>query len=296
MPTLADKFRGCLVGAMIGDIAGAVVEAESAQYIANTYRSIDEILSVQSVSEFAGPAWQVGRFTDDTQMMLCVAEWLLEDPSHSPEALFARFAEAYEPWRRYGSGTEMILRMFAEHRIEWRQLATAMFPQGSYGNGSAMRVAPVGLAYFTDLDKAADVAMASSRPTHSHSLAYLGAVLQTVAVATAAGLSHVSPDSFLRPMRARLTKFSNLLQDTSNFTDALNAVELGLLDGTSCLEMASTLGTGITAYEAVPMALYCFLRHPKSDPRSGLYRRRYRHHRVHGRGDFRRISWCLRNS
>ena len=59
---------------MMGDIAGAPVEAESPQYIANTYKSVDEILAVQSVPEFTGPAWQVGRFTDDTQMLLCVAQ------------------------------------------------------------------------------------------------------------------------------------------------------------------------------------------------------------------------------
>lgn len=28
--------------------------------------------------------------------------------------------------------------------------------------------------------------------------------------------------------------------------------------------MSGTLGTGVTAHEAVPMALYCFLRHPRS--------------------------------
>src|SRR6266480_3538338 len=96
VPALPEKFRGCLLGAAIGDIAGAVVEAESAGYIAKTYRSIDEILSANRVPEFSGPDWQVGRFTDDTQMTLCVAEWLLDDESRSPEQLLARFVEAYQ--------------------------------------------------------------------------------------------------------------------------------------------------------------------------------------------------------
>jgi ADP-ribosylglycohydrolase len=108
----------------------AVVEAESPAYINKTYRSVDDILAVQSVREFTGPPWQVGRFTDDTQMMLCVAQWLLAEES-SPERLLARFAEAYEPWRRYGSGTATILRMYPEHKANWRELSTAMFPEGS---------------------------------------------------------------------------------------------------------------------------------------------------------------------
>jgi ADP-ribosylglycohydrolase len=104
-------------------------------------------------------------------MTLCVAEWLLAGEAPSAERLLARFADAYEPWRRYGSGTEAILRMFPRHRAQWRELPTASFPQGSYGNGSAMRAAPVGLAYLGDADAAASVAIESSRPTHSHSLA-----------------------------------------------------------------------------------------------------------------------------
>jgi endonuclease-3 len=34
----------------------------------------------------------------------------------------------------------------------------------------------------------------------------------------------------------------------------------------SCSELSEILGTGIPAHEAVPMALYCFLRHPASFP------------------------------
>src|SRR4051794_8644626 len=123
MPDLRDKFRGCLLGAMIGDVAGAVVEAEAPGYIAATYRSVDEILAAASVPEFTGPNWRVGRFTDDTQMTLCVAEWLLADDAHSPADLLRRFGDAYEPWRRYGSGTEMILRLFLQRPEQWRELS-----------------------------------------------------------------------------------------------------------------------------------------------------------------------------
>ena len=41
-------------------------------------------------------------------------------------------------------------------------------------------------------------------------------------------------------------------------------IEDGLLRGLSCSEMSPVLGTGVTAHESVPMALYCFLRHPRS--------------------------------
>lgn len=264
MATLREKFRGCLLGAAIGDIVGAVVEAESPGYIAQNYHGIDDILALDSVPEFTGPDWRVGRYTDDTQMMICVAEWLLDGPPHLPERLLTRFAEAHQPWRRYGPGTEAIFRLYPEHRSEWRQLSTAAFPEGSHGNGSAMRVAPVGLAYFSDLKTAATVAQESSRPTHSHPRAYQGAVLQCLAVAIATNLSEFSLEPFLQPMRESLAWFSDLLWDTSKFTSALDAIEHGLQHSTSCLEMSSVLGNGIVAHEAVPMALYCFLRHSES--------------------------------
>lgn len=127
-----------------------------------------------------------------------------------------------------------------------------------------MRVAPVGLAYFGDPKTVASVATESSRPTHSHPLAYQGAVLQGMAVATAIASTEFVPERFLLPLRAALAHFDDLLQDTSPFTRALASIEDGLADGLSCREMASVLGTGIAAQEAVPMALYCFLRHPDS--------------------------------
>lgn len=245
-------------------MAGAVIEAESPGYIAATFRSVDDILRTESVAEFTGPDWRVGRFTDDTQMMLCVAEWLLAGESPGGEALLARFADAYESSRRYGSGTEAILRMFPQHRAQWRELSTAMFPHGSYGNGSAMRVAPIGLAYFDDLEMASSVAMESSRPTHSHPLACQGAVLQALAVAIATASVEAVPSDFLRSLRSGLTRFSDLMQDTSQFTHALDSIEQGHARRASCREMSSELGTGIEAYEAVPMALYCFLHYPHS--------------------------------
>jgi poly(ADP-ribose) glycohydrolase ARH3 len=267
MPTLRDKFRGCLLGAAVGDVVGAAVEAESAAYIAKTFQSVDEILASETVEEFTGPPWRVGRFTDDTQMMISVSEWLLAGEADAPQRLLARFADAYEPGRRYGPGTAGILRLFGAHRENWRELATAMFPEGSQGNGSAMRVAPVGLAYFRDVNRAAAVARESSRPTHSHPLAYQGASLQAVAVALAtAAYGRIDHSAFLRPLRKVVGYFSDLMQDTTKFATALDAIEQGLARGATCAEMSEILGTGVTAQEAVPMALYCFLRHVDSYP------------------------------
>ncbi|HZN66786.1 MAG TPA: ADP-ribosylglycohydrolase family protein, partial [Tepidisphaeraceae bacterium] len=248
----------------VGDVAGAVVEAESPGYIARTYRSIDEMLATPIIPEFTGPDWRVGRFTDDTQMTICVAEWLLAGEAPVPDTLLARFAAAYQPWRRYGSGTAQILRAYPEHQAQWRELATMMFPHGSYGDGSAMRVAPIGLACFDRPREAMSLAIESSRPTHCHPLAFQGAAFQAIAVATAVAADEFAPAAFLQPLRAALGYFAGLMQDTARFSTALDDIERGLARGASCAELSETLGTGIEVYEAAPMALYCFLRHPQS--------------------------------
>ena len=99
---LQKKFSGCLLGGMIGDVIGAAVEAESPGYIRKTFRDLDQILALKSVPELLIGEWEVGRFTDDTQMTLCVAEWLASQSQLNGKNLLERFCQAYEPWRHYG--------------------------------------------------------------------------------------------------------------------------------------------------------------------------------------------------
>jgi ADP-ribosylglycohydrolase len=56
------------------------------------------------------------------------------------------------------------------------------------------------------------------------------------------------------------------MQDTKKFAVALDVIQDGLARGATCAQISELLGTGVTAQEAVPMALYCFLRHAGSYP------------------------------
>ena len=115
--TVRSRFRGCLLGAMVGDVIGAVVEGESPAHIRATYPDTGAILEAGSVRELPGARWIVGRYTDDIQMTISVAEWLVgDDPGGDPSdgrALLERFAAAYQPWRRYGPAVHAALRRFA---------------------------------------------------------------------------------------------------------------------------------------------------------------------------------------
>jgi poly(ADP-ribose) glycohydrolase ARH3 len=265
--SLEDKFAGSLLGGMVGDFIGAAVEAESPGYIRKTFKSVDDILALKTVPEILSGDWEVGHFTDDTQMTLAVAEWLLRDEALSGRELLASFCRAYEPWRHYASGTRLILESFPQAGDRWPELATAMFPQGSYGNGSAMRVAPVGLMFHNHFRGLIQVARTSSSVTHSHYLALQGAALQATAVAVALK-SPFEFVHFMTMLTSTLSWFEELGQDTSVYKTALARICEGTKNKISPLKMSSLLGNGIKAQEAVPMAIYCFVTHPRSFERA----------------------------
>ena len=258
--TRIERCAGCLIGGLLGDMIGAPVEAESAAYIRKAFRSIDEILALEKVEELFGAFWQVGRYTDDTQMTVCVADWLLQDSPSDGRALLKRFSEAYRPARRYGSGTAMVLQAFEEHPEDWRSLATIMFPEGSYGNGAAMRVAPIACRYFNDPPALFAACRMSAITTHRHPLAVQGATLQACALAALLrGDPPFDQEAFLDGLDTALDRLSREGPDPLEYRQALRQIRDGLAAQKSPAEMAEALGTGIDAKESVPMALYCFL-------------------------------------
>jgi ADP-ribosylglycohydrolase len=131
----------------------------------------------------AGP-WP---YTDDTAMALGIYEVLHAHGGIDPDALARRFADRYrvQPWRGYGGGAHRLLAQIGAG-IDWRAAAEVIFPGGSYGNGSAMRVAPLA-GYFADADPAeiARQARLSAGVTHAHPEGLAGAVATALAGAYA---------------------------------------------------------------------------------------------------------------
>ncbi len=131
----------------------------------------------------AGPWWH----TDDTEMAISIVEVLRLLGSVHQDALARKFAWRYgrEPDRGYGSGARSQLRMMLEG-AHWRETSRDAFSgQGSLGNGSAMRVAPVGAWFADDLDRVVKEARASAMITHMHPEGIAGAIAIAVAAAMA---------------------------------------------------------------------------------------------------------------
>lgn len=141
-----------MLGAIIGDIVGSTREWH------NVETEDFELLP------------QGSRFTDDTVMTLAVAKWLMDDPSHKADSLVRIMQDM---GRRYpNAGYGGLFR-------RWLNSDNPQ-PYGSYGNGSAMRVSPVGM-YAKSLDEALELARITASVTHNHPEGIKGA--QAVAAA-----------------------------------------------------------------------------------------------------------------
>ena len=131
----------------------------------------------------AGPWWR----TDDTEMAISIVEVLRLLSSIHQDTLARQFMWRFErePDRGYGSGARRQLIMMLEG-AEWRVTSREAFGgEGSLGNGSAMRVAPVGAWFADDLDRVVKEARASAMVTHMHQEGVAGAIAIAVAAAMA---------------------------------------------------------------------------------------------------------------
>src|SRR5690606_237124 len=191
------------------------------------------------------------RWTDDTEMACSVVAVLVGHHRIDQDALARSFAEHHDFDRGYGPAVTRLLRQIREGG-DGRELAAALFKgQGSWGNGAAMRIAPLGAWYADDPEQATHQAEISAYPTHQHREAVVGAM----AVAAAAALA-AAPGG---PPGAEA-----LLDGVIDLVPARSAVGAGLrrardmLDYSDAATVAAVLGCGrrTTAHDTVPFALW----------------------------------------
>ena len=128
------------------------------------------------------PPW---RYTDDTQMALSIVETLKTHGEIDQTFLAKSFGKRYDISRGYGPAMHQLLPMIRSGK-RWEREARSLFAgQGSWGNGSAMRVAPLGAYFADDLDAVVEQATKSAVVTHANPEAVSGAIAIVVAAALA---------------------------------------------------------------------------------------------------------------
>ena len=140
-------MKNTIIGAIIGDVVGSTYEW-------NNCKSVDiDLFNPEST------------FTDDTVLTIAIADWLVNDGD------LVETVDAY--------GNAYFDRGYGGRFIEWL-VNEDKLPYNSWGNGSAMRVSPVGFAAAT-LEEALELAKQSAEITHNHPDGIIGA--QAVAAA-----------------------------------------------------------------------------------------------------------------
>ncbi|MFE3742597.1 ADP-ribosylglycohydrolase family protein [Streptomyces sp. NPDC059134] len=191
--------------------------------------------------------WQ---WTDDTEMAASVVAVLAAHHRVDQDALARSFAEHHDFDRGYGPAVNRMLRLIREGG-DWRELASALFDgQGSWGNGAAMRIAPLGAWYADDPEQATHQAEISAYTTHQHREAVAGAM----AVAAAAALA-AAPEG--PPTAEALLDAVVALVPRSAVGAGLRRAR-DLLDYDDPATVAAVLGCGrrTSAHDTVPFALW----------------------------------------
>lgn len=235
--------RDSLAGLSVGDALGA-------QYFVPGTR-VDDL----AAGRLPAAPW---RWTDDTEMACSVLAVLGAHGAVDRDGLAWSFAHRSEPYRGYGPGAVVILRLIREG-TPWPVAAASAFGgQGSRGNGAAMRVAPLG-AYFADVPaRAAAQAVAASEVTHAHPEGIAGGVAVAVAAAVATGARLSGHRS---PARQFVARVAAAVDPTSRVRAGLERAAR-LLDR-PVAEAAHELGNGaaVTAEDTVPFAVWVAARH-----------------------------------
>lgn len=254
---LTECFRGALLGTMVGDALGMPVEGMSNSVIRARYDLVTEMLPARLGR---------GTYTDDTEMMVGLAEALLDTPGRlDAHQVATRFAENFNPDRGYGGTAQKILSAIREG-MQWQEATkTHALPGGSYANGAAMRVAPVPLAFYRDAKATVQAAAQQAAITgHTHPIGRIGACLQAIAIrwAISSKVQGVALDaeSFLKNLK---------LAGPQEFLDALGWIVENL--AASPEEAANHLGTSAQASCSVSAALWAVLSSP-DDPEMAIIR------------------------
>ncbi|MFP4484070.1 MAG: ADP-ribosylglycohydrolase family protein [Spirochaetaceae bacterium] len=156
-----------VLGAVAGDVIGSIYEGRP-----------HKTTGIPLVNSRA-------RFTDDTVLTIATAAAILDGRSYG-EA-YKEFGRAY-PHAGYGGSFK-----------EWLR-SSSPAPYNSFGNGSAMRVSPVGWAFEAE-QEVLDQAAASASCTHNHPEGVKGA--QAVALAVWMARRGEAKDSIRREITGR---------------------------------------------------------------------------------------------
>lgn len=160
-PTLHNRYLGAMLALACGDAVGTSVEFSPR----GSFAPVTEMTG-------GGPfGLQPGQWTDDTSMALCLAESLILKGAFDPADQMVRYLNWWQWGYLSSTGTcfdiggtvRSALASFQETGNPW----SGSTAPDTAGNGSLMRLVPVVLFAYPDVEAALACAADSSRTTHA---------------------------------------------------------------------------------------------------------------------------------
>ncbi|NIQ39522.1 MAG: hypothetical protein GTN81_13165 [Proteobacteria bacterium] len=237
---LKDRFKGSAMGTFVGDALGHPVEGWSSQMIQEVHGLLAEM----------GP----GIYTDDTEMMIGIMESLVESPQFDPALTAEKFVANFSPYRGYGGRIYGVMDRL-RGGVAWNKAGT-----DSWGNGGAMRIAPIGFFYYDSPASLGEAARNCTLITHQHPLGLAGALAQARAVglATLKGIQGESLDArdFIDTVVETVTPTS---EEMAKAIGIVKGIARGRDLGETIRGIVSRFPCDVSALGAVPPALASFL-------------------------------------
>lgn len=230
MPDRTQRFPGSLLALVLGDALGAPHEGGVLERLA--WRA----LTIHRPGKLF--------YTDDTDMVIGCLESLIQQQGFDVGHMAMTWARRASATRGYGGGAIRCLRLI-RNGMPWMEANRHVYPKGSYGNGAAMRVAPLALWLADDNAQLTQTIRLASSVTHAHPLGIDGALVVARAVAAASrGASadqvfhEAAGHAYDTPISQRLSIAEGMLHAEPDHVRA-----------------AKALGNGIVAHESIVTAL-----------------------------------------
>ena len=235
-----EKILGLLFGTFLGDAIGAPFDGAQS----------DELppLDLHYISRNPPKS-----YTDDTQMSISVFEEMYQNGCINQQSLLQRFIRRFSPWRGYGGGMLDVIEQWKDG-CDIETAAKGLYNgTGSFGDGAAMRVAPISAFFSIDeVNECMEQVKRCALLTHTHPYGVSGACLQAYCVLLALNdIPHAEwlPRLFSFPME-------------SVYKIKIEAIISCLEKECSPQDSAREIGHDADALDAVPAALFAFLRNP----------------------------------
>jgi len=273
---MLDRAYGALVGGAIGDAMGMPASFLTRKEIRSTYGFISDFLKPEAEKQVYHAQLDAGDITDDTMEGVILSKVLIENNGFSEDAFNSEMKKwAIEQKMLESTVIGPSTRRFLEALIEDKD------PKLTSGrgatNGSAMRVAPVGIKYYDDFEACMKAACESSLPSHGSKPAVAAAC--AVACAVAAGVRGGMSTSEVLAAAAEGAEYGEKIGTDICAPSVSRRIKLieHMVDncGEECDisdvldEIVGVFGASMFAYESVPVALAVFYA-VKGNARDGI--------------------------